>query len=210
MTGTQDRLLRLRDLINQQGILIAEIGEILAELILEGKGDEVAVPTIYGQRDMPWAPLPLGKATRYTVYSSGCLMCAYASCVTDSGQKMDPMAMNAWLTANDGFTADRDGQIVNFIFSRGDKLGVLKFDGLTRCEKTAAPVAAIEKYVETGYVLVMVHRAGVPQHWVRYLGNGQIMDPWYGDIAPLLPRYIGRTLGEAILAVAYYKPAAKG
>jgi hypothetical protein len=53
-----------------------------------------------------------------------------------------------------------------------------------------APVEQIEKYVaDGGYVIVMVKRAGVPQHWVRYLGKGKIVDPWFADIADLLPRY---------------------
>jgi len=51
----------------------------------------------------------------------------------------------------------------------------------------------------------MVKRAGVPQHGVRYLGQGKIVDPWFADIADLLPRYTGKDLTEAIWAVAYYK-----
>jgi len=69
-----------------------------------------------------------------------------------------------------------------------------------------APVEQIEKYVaDGGYVIIMVKRAGVPQHWVRYLGKGKIVDPWFADIADLLPRYTGKDLAEAIWAAAYYQ-----
>ena len=43
-----------------------------------------------------------------------------------------------------------------------------------------------------GYVIVMVKCAGVPQHWVRYLGKSKIVDPWFADIAHLRPRYTGK------------------
>jgi hypothetical protein len=56
----------------------------------------------------------------------------------------------------------------------------------------------------------MVKRAGVPQHWVRYLGQGKIVDPWFADIADLLPRYAEKNLAEAIWAAAYYKRGAVG
>ena len=45
---------------------------------------------------------------------------------------MNPDEMNTWLVANNGYLADGEGQVVNFIFSRPDKLGVLKFDTLAR------------------------------------------------------------------------------
>ncbi len=70
----------------------------------------------------------------------------------------------------------------------------------------AAPVDQIEKYVaDGGYTIVMVKRAGVPQHWMRYRGQGKIVDPWFADIAELLPRYTGKDLAEAIWAAAYYQ-----
>ncbi len=214
MTYRQD-ILRLLDmqatveqLLRQVTRVHDDMGKLLAEMQV---AEAPAGPTIYCQRQADWANIKLGKSIKWTIGISGCLISAFASCLTDAGKPMNPAELNAWLVANNGFTADSEGQIVNFIFSRPDKLGVLKFDGLTRCEKVAAPMIQIDQAVQSGYVIVMVHRSGVPQHWVRYLdnndGKGKIMDPYFGDVSDLLPRYTGANLAEAILAAAYYKKA---
>lgn len=185
-----------------------------AKAILDGVEKDGPDHTVYGQRDPRWASIPLGKSTKWTIGSSGCLMCCYASIVTDAGQLMNPAEMNAWLTENGGYAADGEGQIVNFVFGCGDKLNVLKFDDLGRYNDPA-PMEKIEKYVQDGgYVIVKVdfdkRTRALEQHWVRYLGNGKIMDPWHADVADLIPRYKGKDLAEAIWAAAYYKSVARG
>jgi len=42
------------------------------------------------------------------------------------------------------------------------------------------------------------------QHWVLYLGDGMMMDPWVGDVAPIT-RYKGKDASECIRAVAIYR-----
>lgn len=164
-------------------------------------------PTVYAQRHPKWAADPLGRSTKWTIGTSGCLISSYASCLTDAGKPMNPREINDWLKANNGYMADAEGQIVNFIFSRPDRLGVLKFEALAKYNGPA-PMDKIEQYIrDGGYIVIMVKRPGVPQHWVRYLGNGKIADPWFAEINELLAHYTGKNVAEAIWAAAYYKRA---
>ncbi len=210
MTYQQD-ILRLLDmqataeqLLRQLTTVHGDMGSLLAKMQL---AEAPVGPTIYCQRLADWSNVKLGKSTKWTIGTSGCLITAYASCITDAGKPMNPAEINAWLVDNNGFAADAEGQIVNFIFSRPDKLGILKFDTIGRYDGPA-PTDYIDRYIAAGgYVIVMVRRPGVKEHWGRYLGKGQIMDPYFGDVADLLPRYIGKNLAEAIWAAAYYKKA---
>ena len=192
---------------------LASLFAALDDLVLVAKPVIGNTPTIYWQRKQQWSPILLGKATKYSIGSSGCLMCSYASCTTDAGLYMNPLQMNDWLRNNNGFLADSEGQVVNFNFARGDALGVLKFDKIGRYpEGVTTPIALIEQYVKDGgYVIVEVDfdkkTRPVEQHWVRYLGEGSMMDPWVGDIAQIVPRYKGANPGEAIYAAAFYKKA---
>ncbi len=161
--------------------------------------------TVYNQRDPKWAGVRLGTSPR-TIGSDGCLLCAYASALTDAGLTMTPPELNDWLNANNGYVNQN-----LFVFAAPDRLGVLKFENIADYQKPA-PIQAIEDYLTRGgYVIVEVDFNPDPDidpHYVRYLGNGQIADPWYGDIAPIVPRYRGQNAAEAIWRAAYYKPVA--
>ena len=87
-----------------------------------------AGPTVYAQRDVRWGGQLLGRATKYTIGMSGCLMTDYASATTDAGRPMDPGQMNDWLKSNGGFVADNEGQIVSFVYAAGDQQCDLEFD----------------------------------------------------------------------------------
>ena len=193
-------------------VILAQFGEQLmnfkADLILAGitPGAIPLAPTVYGQQKMPWANKLLG-GSKYTILQSGCLMCSYASATTDAGKPMNPEQMNDWLMANKGYVKDIDGQPCNFVFAAGDALGVLKFDTLKAYPVgVEAPIDKMDEYIKTGCIIVEVHPKAQSQHWCRYLGQGKIMDPWYGDIAPLVPRYYNSTNpADAIYHAAYYK-----
>jgi hypothetical protein len=180
-------------------------------MVLAQAAGAPAGPTVYGQRNAAWAKKALGRATKYTIGSSGCLITSYASALTDAGKKMTPGELNDWLTANGGFAADREGQIVNFVFACPDKLGALKFVERVNCWSTDAPMATIAQFLDAGdFVLVEVDFEPDPdrdQHWVRLLDiHGSIMDPWTGDICQIT-KYRGKDVNECIRAVAYYKRA---
>lgn len=181
--------------------------------LIRGMGDGNPMnPTVYHQRD--YSNILLGKSTKYTIGSSGCLLCSVCSCENDAGLNMNPEQFNAWLIAHNGFIADKEGQIVNFVYSAADALGYLKLDTLAfypNKPPVPAPIAMMDQYIKNGgYVVVEVdfnpQTVIIDQHWCRYLGSGMVMDPWYGDIADVAKRYKpGLTAKEAIIAAAYYK-----
>ena len=125
--------------------------------------------------------------------------------LTDAGVAMTPDALNTWLIANGGYA---DGNL--FVFNSVDKLGVVKFDTIIECANVPAPVADLFERVKLGdFVIVKVDfdpkTKEFEQHWVRYVGNGQMFDPWQGDIATITPRYRGKDAAQAILRAAIYR-----
>lgn len=172
---------------------------VFADEVLEGPGAQY---TLYNQRDPKWAAQRLGTSNT-TIGSDGCLLTAYASAMSDAGKVITPDALNIWLTANGGYANGN-----RFIFAAPDKLGVLKFESLVDYQNPA-PINKINDYINAGgFVLVQVDfnpdRAMQP-HWCRYIGGGEVIDPWYGDIAKLTPRYRGKDAAEAIWRAAYYR-----
>lgn len=186
-----------------------------ARAILYGMdGDNPKQVTIYAQRDPQWASVKLGKS-KYTIGSSGCLISSVASCLTDAGYKLTPKEFNDWLIAYGGYSMDKDNQLVDFIFAAPNRLGVILMDGLIECANTPAPIAELDRRISKGdYVVVKVDfdpkTIQVEQHWCRYIGGGQVVDPWYADIAPIVPRYRGRDAAQAIIYAVIYKAIAKG
>lgn len=182
-----------------------------ARAILHGMdGENPKQVTIYAQRDPQWAGVTLGKS-KYTIGQSGCLISSVASCLTDAGYKITPKEFNDWLIAYGGFAMDENNQLVDFIFAAPNRLGVILLDSLIECANIPAPVAELDRRIGLGdYVVIKVARAGVPEHWGRYIGNGQIVDPWFADIAPIVPRYRGKDAEQAILKAVIYKTVAKG
>ena len=175
----------------------AGIDELLA--VMENDAPQY---TIYNQRDPRWAAQRLGTSN-VTIGSYGCLITAYASALSDAGKVMTPDQLNTWLIQNGGYI---QGNL--FVFNAPDKLGVLKFDNVADYPKPA-PIDVLDQYVQAGgYIFVQVDfnpDQSMQPHWCRYIGGGSIIDPWYGDIAPLTPRYRGRNAAEAIWRAAYYK-----
>jgi hypothetical protein len=162
---------------------------------------------VYGQRDVRWASVILGTS-QVTIGGYGCLMTCVASLLTDAGTDMTPDELNTWLKANGGY---KNGNL--FVFNSVDKLNTVKFYNIIDCAMVPAPVAQLDEFIAEGwFVAVKVDfdpkTMAVEEHWVRYLGSGQMMDPWIGDIAPIVPRYKGTDAAEAILRAAIYKKIA--
>jgi hypothetical protein len=195
----------LDNLVQAAQVLREQYIRAVAPLLLQ-HGDGAPAPTVttYNQRNPLWGAAKLGTSNT-TVGGYGCLMTCAASMLTDAGAAMNPLQLNNWLKANGGFTGSN-----LFVFASVDKLNVVKFYNLIDCASTPAPVAQLDELVSQGdFVIVKVDfdpaTIRTEEHWVRYLGNGQMMDPWQGDIAPITPRYRGKDAAQAILRAAIYK-----
>lgn len=173
------------------------------EADIKALSDLLNVPTltIYTQRDPKWAGLFLGSGPT-TIGISGCLETSIASILTDAGKSFDPATMNEWLRTNGGYTGG-----TQFVFDSVNRLGVVRYDHLVDCPNAPAPIATLDAWINSGnYAIVKVDNSLPPDfHWVRYLGNGQMVDPWYGDVAPIVPRYHGANAAECILRAVFYK-----
>jgi hypothetical protein len=167
-------------------------------------GNVMPQVTTFSQRDPAWAGIHLGTSSS-TIGGYGCLITAVASMLSDAGKPYNPQTMNAWLILNGGYS---NGNL--FAFASVDKLGVVKYDYNIECATKPAPMTVIEAELKAGkFVIVKVDfnpaTVATEEHWVRYLGDGQMFDPWAGDIAPIVPRYRGADAAQAILRCLVYK-----
>lgn len=183
-----------------EATLSAMRDRVFADVELEGGDPNV---TLYSQRDPRWASDKLGTSAT-TIGGYGCLMTCAASVLTDAGTVMDPAALNVWLKVNGGYTSGN-----HFVFASIDKLNTVKFVNIIDCANVPAPIIALDEAIANGdYVIVKVDfdpaTMQVEEHWVRYIGAGQMMDPWRGDIAPIVPRFRGKDAAQAILRAAIY------
>ena len=129
------------------------------------------------QRDSRWGEITIGHSTS-KIKDYGCtLVCISILAGTT------PDVVNAFLTAVGGFSVDRI--IWNKI--NETKLG-LHFPDMGR-QYVYNDVAVREAIEKNGGCLVEVDYDGVvatpsDRHWVLYIGNHQLIDPWTGTIKP--------------------------
>ena len=129
------------------------------------------------QRDSRWGEITIGHSTS-KIKDYGCtLVCISILAGTT------PDVVNAFLTAVGGFSVDR------IIWSKINetKLG-LHFPDMGR-QYVYNDVAVREAIEKNGGCLVEVDFDGVvstpsDRHWVLYIGNHQLIDPWTGTIKP--------------------------
>lgn len=129
------------------------------------------------QRDSRWGDITIGHSTS-KIKDYGCtLVCISILAGTT------PDVVNAFLTAVGGFSVDR------IIWSKINetKLG-LHFPDMGR-QYVYNDVAVREAIEKNGGCLVEVDYDGVvatpsDRHWVLYIGNHQLIDPWTGTIKP--------------------------
>ena len=129
------------------------------------------------QRDSRWGEITIGHSTS-KIKDYGCtLVCISILAGTT------PDVVNAFLTAVGGFSVDR------IIWSKINetKLG-LHFPDMGR-QYVYNDVAVREAIEKNGGCLVEVDYDGVvatpsDRHWVLYIGNHQLIDPWTGTIKP--------------------------
>jgi hypothetical protein len=133
--------------------------------------------TTYSQRDSRWANITIGHSTS-KISDFGCTIVCLANMAN-----VTPDVVNAFLTAVDGFLVDR----IIWKKINETKLGLTFPEGGRHYGYNDAEVyQAIQDY---GSVLVEVDYDGVvatpsDRHWVLYIGNHQLIDPWTGTIKP--------------------------
>lgn len=205
--------LAIGKMVDQVNATVAQWNTAKKAFLADTPGTTNSGPTLYGQRNDPWAKKMLGGSKKYTIGQSGCLMTSYASIVTDAGCHMNPGEMNDWLLAHGGFARDISGDLCNFVFAAGDALNVTKYEKMIACISTPAPMAEFDARVAAGdFVIVKIisRQSADPSqrlyHWLRYIGpDGLCMDPWVGDVAHVTPRWPGKNDAEAIIGALYYK-----
>jgi len=143
---------------------------------------------VYNQRDIRWAAHPLG--TKSTIGANGCLMTCASMVCNHFGHASNPLALNNWLTANDGYL---DGNL--FLWAAIERLYPdMKFDGFVY-----SPTAQQIKAVILAGVLPIMHvdfddsTPAVEMHWVLGIGvtntDVLIADPWTGTMGKLSEMY---------------------
>ena len=216
----------MTDLVSRfQGLelLLAQVGQAVLELKQEallavGSGAipepaQPTGPTIYNQRDDQWSGDKIA-GTFYTIGVEGCLMTDMASILTDAGCKINPRQLNAWLMTNNGYVIKKGHS--SFVFAATDKLGVTKFRTIAYCPSKPAPMALLNQTVKDGNFAIVqikvVSGGNTYEHWMRYLGDDMVMDPYYGDIISIVDRYKRYSnAAEAIIGYAIYdKTLTKG
>ena len=143
---------------------------------------------VYSQRDIRWAAHSLG--TRSTIGANGCLMTNVSMVCNAFGHASNPLQLNDWLTANEGYL---DGNL--FLW---DAIGRLypdmKFDGFVYNPSISQIRAAIlAGILPIMYVDFDDKTPLIEMHWVLGIGvtddDVMIADPWTGTIGKLSEIY---------------------
>jgi hypothetical protein len=145
---------------------------------------------LYWQRDPRWKDKPLG--TSGTIGSYGCVMTAETNALNQLGIVTNPVANNAWRTANGGY---HNGNLIVWEKVSEQHPNII-WEG-----KTWNPTDAhIKQKIADGCPLVMLvdHNEGTPaldEHWVNSIpspaddGAIWIHDPWDNSTIRLRDRY---------------------
>ena len=151
-------------------------------------GDYAYYGAIYNQRDVRWKDHALG--TKSTIGANGCLMTCASMVCCHFGHASNPLALNNWLTANDGYL---DGNL--FLWAAIERLYPdMRFDGFVY-----SPTAQQIKAVILAGVLPIMYvdfddsTPLIEMHWVLGIGvTGNdviIADPWTGTMGKLSEMY---------------------
>jgi len=145
---------------------------------------------LYWQRDPRWKDKPLG--TSGTIGSYGCVMTAETNVLNQLGIVTNPVANNAWRTANGGY---HNGNLIVW-----EKVSEQHPDIIWEGKTWNPTDAQIKQKIAGGCPLVMLvdHNEGTPaldEHWVNSIpsptddGAIWIHDPWDNVTIKLRDRY---------------------
>jgi len=129
--------------------------------------------TPLSQRDPKWGNLKLGFGTG-TIYSFGCTITSLA-CLLET----TPDIVNEKLKSVNGFAGTTKNLVVWSALSKAFP----RIKSATRY--TSYDNQVVKEAIErNGGCLVEVDgsRIGASRHWVLYLGNQEMIDPWFGNI----------------------------
>ncbi len=141
------------------------------------------------QRDTRWSAQRLGTVNSTTIGSHGCVITSMCMIATYYGHKIWPNEMDDLLT-NGGMYYDGN------LFVNGTITKIfpdIKFDKVTFCETTPAPIAEIKKSIDDGKpVVVALINQGI-RHYILVVGyEGDKIyanDPWQGDRVAINDRW---------------------
>jgi len=143
---------------------------------------------VYSQRDIRWAAHSLG--TRSTIGANGCLMTNVSMVCNAFGHASNPLQLNDWLTANEGYS---EGNL--FLWDAIERLYPdMHFDGFVYNPSTAL----IRSAILAGVLPIMFVDFNddtplIEMHWVLGIGvtgtDVIIADPWTGTIGKLSEMY---------------------
>lgn len=148
---------------------------------------------VYNQRDIRWTAHPLG--TKSTIGANGCLLTCASMVCNHFGHASNPLQLNNWLTANDGYL---DGNL--FLWAEIEDLYPdMKFDGFVYNPTTAQIRAEIlGGTLPIMYVDFDDSTPLIEMHWVLGIGvtanDVLIADPWTGNIGKLSETYPKRAI----------------
>ena len=145
---------------------------------------------LYWQRDPRWKDKPLG--TSGTIGAYGCVMTAETNALNQLGIVTNPVANNAWRTANGGY---HNGNLIVW-----EKVSEQHPDIIWEGKTWNPTDAQIKQKIADGCPLVMLvdHNEGTPvldEHWVNSIPSPAdddaiwIHDPWDNATIRLRDRY---------------------
>jgi hypothetical protein len=127
----------------------------------------------YSQRDSKWKDEKLGSTT---IGTHGCLVTALAQLLLINGYDETPKTVKDKLESVGGFVGTNNNLLV---WGAIEKVFNAKGYWTNNVYNNDKVIEAIEKY---GGCIVRVDasRIGASEHWVLYVGDGQMIDPWTG------------------------------
>lgn len=133
---------------------------------------------IFSQRDGRWANDKMGTSG-LKIYSWGCTITSIASLLCWAGYIETPETVNRRLSANGGYYKDTALVLWGVVGRLWPKIKWIK-----RGYNYNNVEVAWYIYGKKTPVLVEVNgsKIGAYRHWVLFLGDGKMADPWYGTI----------------------------
>jgi hypothetical protein len=131
--------------------------------------------TLYSQRDSRWGNQKLGYGDT-TIGNFGCTITSLAQLLLINGHNETPATVNEKLKVNNGFVGTNKNLLVWTAIEKAFDAKHIK-RGYTYNNNEV--LNAIAQY---GGCMVEVDgtRIGTPTHWVLYIGNQKMIDPWTG------------------------------
>ena len=161
------------------------------------------------QRDPAWASLRLGQSS-YTIGGAGCAMVSACMEATLVRPDLRPDELNAWLSANGGYTT---GGLLYWA-KVAEYVDGMDFVTYHKWHREPADMALVRAELAEGPAILQVdfHPGGaLNTHFVLALreheGDIEILDPWDGELKRLLAAYGLQTwdLPRAIYALVRFR-----